>query len=118
MDTQIQSVIVTLSTEVQSRQSIGLKKPIEVLMVCLKCDTAGCMFVTEDGTLDQKLKHLELYLWTHPAVQQQRQQGKPNKIETPNLKSGIGTDDFNFVRERWDNYKRVNRVDNAQDIRD
>ena len=29
-------------------------------MAGLKCGTVGCEFETEDGTLDQKLKHLEL----------------------------------------------------------
>ena len=88
-------------------------------MAGLKCGTDGCEFVTEDGTLDQKLKHLELHtLQTHRAVQQQRQQSRPNKIETPKLKMGIGPDDFNFWLGRWNHYKRVNRLDAAQDIRD
>ena len=92
-------------------------------MAGLKCGTVGCEFETEDGTLDQKLKHLELHaLLTHPAnalpVQQQRQQGRPNKIETPKLKMGVGPDNFHFWKGRWDHYKRVNRLDDAQDIRD
>ena len=51
-------------------------------------------------------------------IRTQHEQGKPNKIETPKLKSGIGPDNFNFWRERYDNYKRVNRLDEVQDIRD
>ena len=61
---------------------------------------------------------LKFHLDTHTATSQQHKQGKPNKIETPKLKSGIGRDDFNFWREGRDNYKRVNRLDNVQDIRD
>ena len=61
---------------------------------------------------------LKFHLDSHTTSSQQRKQGKPNKIETPKLKSGIGPDDFNFWRERWDNYKRVIRLNYVQGIRD
>ena len=57
------------------------------------------------------------HVGTHTVGAQQRQQGKPNKIETPKLRSGIGPDEFNFWLERWKNYKRVNRLRDVQYIR-
>ena len=50
--------------------------------------------------------------------QQPKQQGRPNKIDTPRLKLGSGPDEFSFWREKWQTYKRVARLNDAQDIRD
>ena len=60
---------------------------------------------------------LKFHLDSRTTSSQQRQQGKSNKIETPKLRSGIGPDKFNFWHEQWENYKRVNRLRDVQDIR-
>ena len=84
----------------------------------IACPVGGCPYEIAGIGDAAGAVLLKFHLDSHTTSLQQRKQGKPNKIETPKLRSGIGPDDFNFWRERWDNYKRVNRLDDVQDIRD
>ena len=88
------------------------------MMPAVACPVDGCAYVTADAGDAAGAVLLKFHLDTHTTTSQQRKQGKPNKIKTPKLKSGIGPDNFNFWRERWDNYKRVNRLKDVQDIQD
>ena len=84
----------------------------------LTCPFPDCGNVTSHDNDNLAITIFNAHIGTHTVGSQQRQQGKPNKIETPKLRSRIGPDKFNFWLERWENYKRVNRLREVQDIRD
>ena len=80
----------------------------------LTCPFHDCADVTSHENDGIAVAIFNAHVGTHTVGAQQRQPGKPNKIEMPKLKSGIGPDEFNFWVERWKNYKCVNRLSDSR----
>merc|ERR1712106_108513 len=87
-------------------------------MVNMTCPFTECGHVTTDEDTSLAVSLFNAHMRTHTVGAQNRPSSKVNKIETPRLKAGVGSDEFNFWKERWRNYKRVNRLTEIQDIRD
>ena len=66
----------------------------------LTCPFPDCGDVTSHEHDNVAVAIFNAHVDTHTVGAQQHQQGKPNKIKTPKLQSGIGHNEFNFWLKR------------------
>ena len=70
----------------------------------LRCGASLCQFVSEEGTMDQKLQHLSLHAQTaHPVQQQQGNGAARGKVDRPTLHTDIDQEGWSFFNYDWEN---------------
>ena len=77
----------------------------------LSCDSAACDFISDNGTLEQKLQHLALHAQTAHPVQQHHQGGRARaKVDRPTLRPVSDLESWEFFRYKWANYKTAKSI--------
>ena len=95
--------------------------------VAIPCEAQGCVYTTaefEPGIAIQMLAYHRQDV--HPQVQQPPQVGgqaasaKPRaeEVPRPQIKLGIGQDDFSYFKNRWTSYKRSCGITDETETRD
>ena len=78
----------------------------------LSCDSAACDFISDNGTLEQKLQHLALYAQTaHPVQQHHQGGGAPRAmVDRPTLRPVSDLESWEFFRYEWANCKTAKSI--------
>ena len=87
----------------------------------LRCTAGGCQFVTPDMEPALAMEYLKLHLSTvHSAQAVPKTQTKPcaEKVPRPQIKMGIGQDEFSYFKKRWISYKRSCGITDETETRD
>ena len=93
----------------------------------MPCEFLGCGYATAEFEPEVAIRVLELHQQnTHVQVQQPPQVGgqaasaKPRaeKVPRPQIKLGIGQDEFSYFKNKWTSYKRSCGITDETEIRD
>ena len=97
---------------------------IATMPLKVKCPKQGCVFETQEAEMVDAMKLLEYHVMLDHAQAQAHVGGgndnrsKAEKVPRPQLKLGIGQDEYLFFKSRWEAYKRSCHLVEIAMIRD
>ena len=94
--------------------------------IAMPCEVLGCGYATAEFEPAVAVEILKLHHQTHhqpgaqPQVGGQAVPTKPRaeKVPRPQIKLGIGQDDFSYFKNRWTSYKRSCAITDETETRD
>ena len=91
----------------------------------MSCTKGGCQFVTPDMEAALAMEYLKLHQANEhseqpPQVGGQAVSAKPRaeKVPRPQIKLGVGQDEFSYFKDEWTSYKRSCGITDETETRD
>ena len=83
--------------------------------IVMECPTGGCNYVTPNIELLAAVEIIKVHKLYQPQVQTKP---RAEKVPRPQIKMGIGHDEFSYFKNRWLAYKRSRGITDEIETRD